>query len=106
MAPVGPRPVNGDRHGALPGRLLAELEREPFVIGVMVQGSVARGDYYTGRDLDLLVLVADGHGEGFASEESDGGILVEHHYRSEPDLHQRLERRPALAHGLVDGRIL
>jgi predicted nucleotidyltransferase len=94
-----------DRHHQLLDRLLPDLEREPFVIGVMLQGSVARGDHQPGSDLDLLVLVADGQGKGLVSEQIDG-ILVERHYRDEATLRQRFERRPDLAYGLVDGRIL
>jgi predicted nucleotidyltransferase len=94
-----------DRHHQLLDRLLPDLEREPFVIGVMLQGSVARGDHQPGSDLDLLVLVADGQGKGLVSEQIDG-ILVERHYRDEATLRRRFERRPDLAYGLVDGRIL
>jgi predicted nucleotidyltransferase len=105
MAPVGARLVNGNRHDALVGRLLAELKREPLVIGVMVQGSVASRDHQPGSDLDLLVLMEPGQGNGLVSEQIDG-ILVERHYRDEAGLRKLLERRPELAHGLVHGRIL
>jgi predicted nucleotidyltransferase len=98
-------PNMGDPHSKLLDSLMAEMKHEPFIIGVMLQGSVARGDYHTGSDLDLLVLVADGQGKGLVSEQIDG-ILVERHYRDEATLRQRFERRPYLAYGLVDGRIL
>jgi predicted nucleotidyltransferase len=99
------RPNMGDRHSKLLDSLMAEMKREPSIIGVMLQGSVARGDYHTGSDLDLLVLVADGQGKGLVSEQIDG-ILVERHYRDEATLRHRFERRPAIAYGLVEGRIL
>ena len=74
-------------------------------MGIMLQGSVARGDHYLGSDLDLLVLLEDGRARNFRSE-SMSSILVERHYYDPTALMQKLDERPMLVYGLLDGKIL
>lgn len=97
--------MTSDPHNQLLHRLLAQLKLEPSVIGVMLQGSVARGDHYPGSDLDLLVLVEEGHTRGLESEQIDS-ILVERHNQDRTSLQAKLEKRPTLAYGVVNGQIL
>lgn len=97
--------MTGDAYDVLLARLLDELSRDPLVAGVMVQGSVARGDHRTGSDLDLLVLLQDSASKNFDAEVIDS-ILVERHHGDLANLHRKLEARPALAYGVLDGRIL
>jgi len=92
-------------HESLLVRLAAELAADSQVMGVMVQGSVARGDHHAGSDLDLLVVLEEGVFREFRSEVIDG-ILVERHHGDPVTLRSKLARRPALAYGVRDGRIL
>lgn len=94
-----------DRHSQLLDRLLVAAKGEPYTVGIMLQGSVARGDHYPDSDLDLLVLVEEGRDQGLVTVEVEG-ILVERHYRDRVSLREKLERRPMLAYGLLNGRIL
>lgn len=86
-------------------QVVERIRKQSDVVGVMLQGSVARGDHYHGSDLDLLVIVADGHGNGFEADHV-GSIFVERHFMEAASLTQKLVRRPDLAYGVVDGRIL
>lgn len=97
--------MTSDPHNQLLHRLLGQLKLEPSLIGVMLQGSVARGDHYPGSDLDLLVLVEEGHSRGLESEQIDS-ILVERHYLDLTSLQAKLEKRPTLTYGVVNGQIL
>lgn len=86
-------------------RLVEESAADPQVLGVLVQGSVARGDHHASSDLDLLVVLEEGVFRKFRSEVIDG-IHVERHHGDPATLWGKLARRPALAYGLRDGRVL
>lgn len=47
-------------HEGLLVRLVGELAADSEFMGVLVQGSVARGHHHAGSDLDLLVVLEDG----------------------------------------------
>ena len=91
-------------HLQLLAAFVKQLKQDSGVSGVLLQGSVARGEHKTGSDLDLLVLLPPGDYRPFLSEVHDG-ILVEVHQGSAAHLKERLTKRPSLAYGIRDGKI-
>src|SRR5689334_5021800 len=57
-------------------RLLAEATADAEVVGVLLTGSLARGDALPGTDVDLRVILADGV-ERAAVDEVREGVMVE-----------------------------
>lgn len=84
---------------------LDETERDDEVIGLLLTGSLARGDALPGTDLDLVYVLADGHSRPF-SRELVQGIVVERAYIDEPAEVARLHTNPMRIYGHLDGRIL
>jgi hypothetical protein len=84
---------------------LTEAEGDPEVAGVMLQGSLARGDGYPGSDLDLFVLLRDGCRRPFRAEERSG-ILVEWHYADFEKAAAKVRANPMLSYGYLDARVL
>jgi predicted nucleotidyltransferase len=93
------------RHARLIESALERLRSDDDVIGVLLQGSVARGDAHPGSDLDLFVLLRPGASRPFAAETVDG-ILVETHFADAAGTRERMERAPRLAYGFLRGRVL
>lgn len=96
--------VSGTFHRQVLATIVDELKRDPAVSGVLLQGSVARGDHSPGSDLDLLVLLQPGTSRPFQSD-VQAGILVETHHSTAPDLEASVATRPSLAYGIRDGQI-
>jgi len=92
-------------HRRLLADLLAEAGADPDVIGILVHGSVARGDAYPGSDLDLLLLLGDGREGGFSARQQ-GDTLVEVRRLDAGRARQRLETHPLEPYCHLDGRIL
>lgn len=103
-ATTPPRPVSGTSHRQVLATIVDELKGDPAVSGVLLQGSVARGDHSPGSDLDLLVLLQPGTSRPFQSEVR-AGILVETHHSTAPDLTSSVATRPSLAYGIRDGQV-
>ena len=93
------------RHRQMVGALLAELDRDERVTGVLLAGSLARGDALPGSDVDLVVLVADGVPAEFRAERRDG-MLVEWSLQDEAAAREQLAARPMRIYTYLDGRIL
>lgn len=96
MSPVQQQLIDG---------VLEEVRDDPEVIGVLLQGSLARGDGYLGSDLDLLILLRDGCPHRFVVETIQG-ILVERHFSDRGRAEAKIRANPMLTYGFLDGRIL
>jgi predicted nucleotidyltransferase len=97
--------IESEVHRRLLREVLDDARRDPHVIGVMLTGSLARGDAYPGSDLDVHVLLRDGCSRAFCAE-LRRGILVECSYADEARARSRLERDPMHVYAYLDGRIL
>ena len=87
-------------------RSICERQRQdPEVIGILLKGSVARGDAYSGSDLDLQVLLRDGCQRPFFSAVRDGTVL-EISYSDVSHARTKLTQRPMWVYAYLDGRIL
>ena len=85
--------------------VLAEARADAAVLGVLLQGSRARGDALPGADLDLFVLLRPGGRRAFHAEERDG-VWLERHFADPDSVRARLRAAPPLAYGFIEGRIL
>lgn len=90
---------------ALLAALADEAQGDPEVLGMMVQGSVARGDALPGSDLDLFVLLRPGRERAFAAREREG-FWVERHFADAGKVRGWLCDHPMVAYGFVESRIL
>lgn len=68
--------IRGDIHRRVVSATYENLCNDADVCGILLQGSVARGDAYPCSDVDVYVLLHDGLSRPFQSEYRDG-ILVE-----------------------------
>ncbi len=84
---------------------LAAAEADREVLGLLVKGSLARGERYPGADIDLHALVVDNAGRDTQVDTVDE-IMVETAYWDEAKFARRLREQPATAYGLVGGHIL
>jgi hypothetical protein len=85
--------------------LCEELKRDPHVSGLMVTGSVGRGDARAGSDLDLHVLLLDGHARPFSAGKR-GRVWVEQAFADRAAEAERLAHNPSEIYAYLDGRIL
>jgi predicted nucleotidyltransferase len=97
--------IGSEVHRHLLCEVLDDSQRDPDVIGLMLTGSLARGDAYPGSDLDVQILLRDGCSRAFHAELRQG-ILVECSYADEARARSRLERDPMHVYAYLDGRIL
>ena len=92
-------------HRRLLSELLSELDEDKRVTGVLLAGSLARGDALPGADVDLMVLVADDVPREFRAERRRG-MLVERNYQNEAAAMEQLAAQPMRVYTYLDGRIL
>lgn len=89
--------------------LLQELVEEAYqqedIVGILLTGSVARGDALPGADLDVRYLLPEGKSRPFQSE-LHHGIVVERSYADLPRAQSNLEANPMEVYAYLDGRIL
>ena len=97
--------IESEIHHRLLQEVLDDAYRDSDAIGVMLEGSVARGDAYPGSDLDVHILLRDGCSREFYAELRQG-ILVECSYADEAHARSKLERDPMHIYSYLDGRIL
>jgi len=97
--------IESEVHRRLLREVLDDARRDPDVIGVMLTGSLARGDAYPGSDLDVHILLRDGCGRAFHAELRQG-ILVECSYADETRARSKIERDPMHTYAYLDGHIL
>ncbi|MFB6723411.1 nucleotidyltransferase domain-containing protein [Kribbella sp. NPDC056345] len=87
------------------GELVAEAQRDDEVVGVLLTGSLARGDALPGTDVDLRVILGDGMSRP-ALHEVRGGVPVEWGYADERSARDALKKAPMHVYAYLDGRIL
>lgn len=97
--------IESEVHRHLLWEVLDDARRDPDVVGVMLTGSLARGDAYPGSDLDVHILLRDGCSREFHAELRQG-ILVECSYADEARARSSLARDPMHVYSYLDGRIL
>jgi len=107
-ATPAPTPQAAEPHpayAALVDRLHDEAVHDDGVHGLILTGSVARGDALPGTDIDVRYLVADGQGRPFQSSPRDG-ILVEQTFVDFATAEEQLRAAPMHVYAYLDGRIL
>ncbi len=92
-------------HHTLLQAIVEEMRQQDEVLGLLVTGSVARGDALAGSDLDLRCILAPGHHRAFQSAFRQG-ILVECSYADLVQAQSKLETNPMEVYAYLDGHIL
>lgn len=92
-------------HRILLQEILEEAKQDSDIIGILLTGSVARGDALPGSDLDLRLLLAPGSSRAFSAETRQG-ILVERSFADEQMALLKLDENPMEVYAYLDGRIL
>ncbi len=87
------------------GELVAEVVRDDEVVGVLLTGSLARGDALPGTDVDLRVILVDGVSRPALHEVRDG-VPVEWGYADEAAARAAVDANPMHVYAYLDGRIL
>jgi predicted nucleotidyltransferase len=97
--------VQYEKHRRLLQDVLDRASHDPDVQGVLLKGSVARGDARPGSDLDVFILLCDGYSRAFRSAWREG-ILVERTYADLDQARRKLDTDPMWVYTYLDGRIL
>lgn len=97
--------VKLEPHRTLLLAALEEATRDDAVVGLLLTGSLARGDWLPGTDLDLVVILAEGFRRPF-QRQLEGGILVERASLDAASATRQLTTRPMQIFAYLDGRIL
>jgi len=90
---------------ALLQEILDDASQQHDIIGILLTGSVARGDALPGSDLDLHILLTPGSNRSFSAEWRQG-ILVERDYAEVSKALNKLDSNPMEVYPYLDGRIL
>lgn len=85
--------------------VVAEAREDDEIIGVLLTGSMARGDALPGTDIDLRFILDDGASRAFDSRLRDG-ILVERGFADVATAQAALDENPMNVYAYLDGRIL
>jgi predicted nucleotidyltransferase len=73
--------------------LVDEARQDEEVIGLLLTGSLARGDALPGTDIDLRYILTEGADRPYRSTPRDG-VLVEQGYADLPTAREKLEANP------------
>jgi len=84
---------------------LASAQADAEITGLLLAGSLARGDAARLADVDLYLLLQDG-GSRTSRAEMRHGILVEWHYADPGRAQTKLTTNPMAIYTYLDGRIL
>jgi len=96
-----------ETHRHVVAELLSEAQTRPEVSGVLLIGSLGRGNPVPGSDVDLLLLVSDGRSlERPTQHDERHGIWIELHYRDAAWAIAQMDREPEWLHAYLEGRIL
>ncbi len=90
---------------ALLQELVEEASQQEDLLGMLLTGSVARGDALPGSDLDVRYLLSPGKSQPFQSALRHG-IMVERSYADLAQARSKLETNPMEVYAYLDGRIL
>lgn len=94
-------------HRQVVAELLAEARARPDVRGVLLIGSLGRGNPVPGSDVDVLLLVADGcSAERPTRHQERHGVWVELHERDAARATDQMGRDPEWIYAYTEGRIL
>ena len=83
-----------------------EATADAEIIGLLICGSVARGDALPGSDLDVRLLLAPGANARPFDAQTVSGVWVERTYLTETAARERLETRAMECFPYREGRIL
>jgi hypothetical protein len=84
---------------------LTTAHADAEITGLLLAGSLARGDAARLADVDLYLLLRDG-GRRLSRAEMRDGILVEWHYADQARAQTKLTTNPMAIYTYLDGRIL
>lgn len=97
--------INDETQRRIVASVLAECERDPDTLGLLIEGSLARGDASPRSDVDLRTLLVDGAKRPFRAEIIEG-VRLEVRYMDFDRALSRLRETPMDVYGYIDGRIL
>jgi predicted nucleotidyltransferase len=92
-------------YGKLVEDLVEEARGDEEIVGLLLTGSLARGDALPGTDIDLRYVLADGLTRAARSAPRDG-VLVEQSFTDAAAARATLEANPMHVYAYLDGRIL
>lgn len=92
-------------YDALVRELVEEARQDEGVIGLLLTGSLARGDALPGTDIDLRYILTEGASRPFTSSPVDG-VLVERTFLDPTSARARLQTHPMNVYAYLDGQIL
>lgn len=85
--------------------VLKKLCDNQEVIGILLVGSVARGDAYKESDIDLYVLLEDGAQREFQAT-IENGIIIEYKYADFEKAMYKIKNNAMEVYSYLDGKIL
>jgi predicted nucleotidyltransferase len=97
--------ISHSSHRLIVMQELERLQADAEVMGLLLAGSVARGDAAPSSDVDLCVLLRKGCSRSFEAE-TISGILVERKYADLTSSIKRIKSNPMEVYAYLDGRIL
>ncbi|MDK7475299.1 nucleotidyltransferase domain-containing protein [Bacillus paranthracis] len=97
--------ITNEEHKKLVQTILNEYVFRDKVNGLMLIGSVARGDAYPESDLDFYILLEDGQKKKFHSETREG-ILVEYKGADFNQIQVNFKNNPMELYSFLEGKIL
>ncbi|EJQ50623.1 Uncharacterized protein BWINRASL_02796 [Bacillus mycoides] len=97
--------ITYEKHKKLVQIILNENLSMYKVNGLMLIGSIARGDAYSESDLDLYVLLENGQKKDFHSEMREG-ILIEYKYADFNQIQVNFKNNPMELYSFLEGEIL
>lgn len=86
--------------------LVADARSDPEVIGVLLTGSVARGDAQPGTDIDLRYVLTPGARRPYRRLRTDDGVMAEIDYADREESLDRFQHTPMHVYAHLDGRIM
>lgn len=97
--------INDEHHKKLVQLILSDCLARDEIIGLMIIGSVARGDAFPDSDIDFYFLLEHGFNRKFHSEVKEN-ILMEYKYADCNQIKRNLENKPMEIYSFLDGKVL
>lgn len=85
--------------------LVEEARNDDEIVGLLLTGSLARGDALPGTDIDLRYIVVDGIRRDF-DRSYRNGVLVERGFANEESAQAELAAQPMHVYAYLDGKVL
>jgi predicted nucleotidyltransferase len=86
-------------------KIVEEARADDEIVGILLTGSVARGDALPGTDIDLRFILVDGASRAFDSRPRNG-ILIERGFADLMTAQTELRSNSMNVYAYLDGRIL